>query len=86
MMTRLMTASVLALGLLTSVASAENGFCVNGASYDKETLTCVDNRGAKVTEAAGFAVDTSASQVNKGTIGDFIDESVTERNERSTSN
>lgn len=85
-MTRLMTASVLALGLLASTAIAgknESGYCGKNATYDNETLTCIDSFGGQVEDRAGFAVGNAARAVSPGSVGDFIDETVTERNERS---
>jgi hypothetical protein len=86
MMTRLMTASVLAIGLLASTAMAANegGYCAKGSTYDRETLTCVDNFGAKVVDEAGFAVGAAALEVNKASVGDYIDETVSQRNERTS--
>jgi hypothetical protein len=86
-MKNLITASVLALGLLASGAIAgnnESGYCGKGATYDRETLTCVDSFGSKTSEVAAFAVGVSPSYVSNGSIGDFIDETVTQRNERSS--
>jgi hypothetical protein len=86
MLTRLMTASALTLGLLASSAFAANDsnyYCGKGASYDSETLRCVTDLGAEVNDTAGFAVGASAPQVDTGSVGDFIDETVTQRNERS---
>jgi hypothetical protein len=87
MKTHLIAASLLSLGLLASAASAgnsDNGFCGKGTTYDRENLVCVDNTGAPVTETAGIAVAGDGNQIDNRRVGDFIDETVTERNERST--
>jgi hypothetical protein len=85
MNTRLIYASILSLGLLTSVASAENSsnaFCGKGSVYDRESLSCLDFGGKAVTDGAAFAAPSAAKVVNKNDVGDFINESTNDRFER----
>jgi hypothetical protein len=87
MKTRMIAASLLSLGLLTSVAFAENsgnGFCGKGESYDRENLVCVGSNGQPVTDSAALAVSGAVKQVDPRNVGDFIDESVTESKQRSS--
>jgi hypothetical protein len=87
MKTRMIAASLLSLGLLTSVAFAENSgnsFCAPGQSYDRENLVCVGSTGQPVTDNAALAVSGASKQVSPGNVGDFIDETATESRERSS--
>jgi hypothetical protein len=87
MNTRLIAASVLAIGLLASSAMAgknESGYCGKGSTYDRDTLTCVDQFGGTVTDNAALSSGYVANKVDARSVGDFIDESVTQRNERSS--
>ncbi len=89
MNTRILAASVLSLGLLSSVSFAAEGVrfgnCPNGGTYDRDYNVCLDSRGVEITDTAGFNVPGgSAAQVDKRSVGDFIDETKEQRNQRSS--
>jgi hypothetical protein len=83
---RTLIASTIVFGALATGASADSGgfYCGKDSTYDRETLTCVDNFGGKVVnENAGISVPSAGAVVDNSEIGDFINESATDRNQRS---
>jgi hypothetical protein len=85
---RTLIASTFILGAIGSSAFAANNssfICGAGSTYDRDAVSCVTSKGAQsVTDSAGFTAQASNAVVKKSNIGDFLNETVEQRNERSS--
>ena len=89
---RIISASIFALGLITSAAFAEGSststnsrgcpdFPIKGGDF----IDCVDGGTSSISNSYGFAVVTQERvRPAAGSIGDFIDETAVEKNQRSS--
>lgn len=83
---RIIAASVLALGLLAPAAfAAENYNCKTGQSEKADYGDCMSNMSstAKMTSKNAFSAFVGKS-MQRASIGDFIDETAEEKNQRSS--
>jgi hypothetical protein len=84
---RTLIASTFILGAIGSSAfAAGNGsaYCASGSSYDRESLSCVSFTGAKTAvDNAGFAAQAADTAIKNSNVGDFVNETIEQRNERS---
>ena len=79
---RIIAASVLALGLLAPAAfAAENYKCSTGMNQSINYVDCATNMSSTSTNA--FRAP-EAQSMQRASIGDFIDETAEEKNQRSS--
>lgn len=89
---RILSASIFALGLIASAALAEgsststNGRgCPDFPIKGGEFIDCIDGTGSSSINSYGLAVGGEARVgPGAGSIGDFIDETAQEKNQRSS--
>ena len=89
---RIISASVFALGLIASAALAEGGststngrgcpdFPIKGGDF----IDCIGDAAGSSSNSYGLVVGTQERDVRvSGSIGDFIDETAQEKNQRSS--
>jgi hypothetical protein len=83
MFIRTLAASIVAFGLLSpAVFAGDNDYCSTNQAHRSDYPPC--NFGAQSAETQGLAVRAEPSARNRGTIGNFIDETTEERNQRSS--
>ncbi len=84
---RTLAASILALGLVSPISAfaADNGFCSQEQSNRSDYIDCNPEFRASTEQTALFGAAVAAEDVRKvGPVGDYIDETPSESNARSS--
>lgn len=83
MFTRTLAASIAALGFLSpAVFAGDNDYCSTIQAHRSDYPPC--NFGAQSAETQGLAIRVAPRAKMRGTVGNFIDETTDERNQRTS--